>query len=280
MRESNLNMHVFCEPLHNELFLGIHREQHLEQCGHGYSTTNEYVEQEDKFLKGLRQMHPLIGDDVFTFRVNEVINYLKIFESLDKPVILQPNRMHFIISDIAKAFDCKVAHLIRHPLDVFNSVMFSSPKLKYLQKTFHLNPYALRLLRKANQYFVEEQCNFISRYFGLISDKTPYLNKYLYPKRYLLRRFLLAWTIANWYAVKEIEAANGMVVRYEDIVDGDALRNLASFSGLPIDATKVILHHRSIRKYSNKDLDLCYMVANQMGILDKFRYLVEKFNYI
>lgn len=279
MRERNPGMYVFCEPLHNELFLAIYREQHLRQCGHDYSTTNEYINQGQGFFKLLRQAHPLISGGVFTFKVDQVIKYFEIFDSLDKHVILQPNRMHFIISDITKAFDCTVAHLIRHPLDVFNSIMFSSPKLKYLQESFGLNPYALRLLKCPNQYFLDEQCNFISQYFGVMADCTLY-HKYLHPKRYYLERFLIVWTIVNWYAVGETDVVNGMVIRYEDCVAGDGLQKIANFAGINMETSKVKLHSKSIRKHSHKDLELCYMLAEKNGIMDKFKYLMARFSYV
>ncbi len=278
MRESNPDMYVFWEPLNNELFLEIHREQNMKLCEHGGYVTTEYITHGEDFLKSLRQTHPLIGEGVFTFKANEVIDYLKIFESLGKPVILQPNRMHFIISNISKTFDCKVAHLIRHPLDVFNSVMFSSPKLKYLQKTFGVNLYLLRLLKASNQFFLNEQCNFILHYFGLLPNKPN--NKYLHPKRYLLERFLLAWTISNWYAVAGIDSVSGMIVRYEDCVAGDGLQALSNFSDIQMISTKVKLHSQSIRKYTHKDLDMCYMLAEKVGILENFRCLMERFNYM
>jgi len=280
MRDSNPDMYVFCEPLHNELFLEIHREQSLKECGHGYPTTNEYVEQGGEFLKRLRQLHPSIGGRAYCFKIDDIIRYLKIFDSLDKPVVLQPNRMHFILSDVAKAFDCKVAHVIRHPLDVFLSVMFSSPKLKRVRSLFGVNPYELRLFRNPNPYFLDEQCNFISRYFGLRPARMSFLYRHLHPKIFYLKRFILVWTVTNWYAVTEIDASNGLIVRYEDIVSiENTLQYLASFAGIKIDSSKVKLHRNSISKYRDKDFDLCFMLADKMRIGDKFRYLVERFDY-
>lgn len=280
MRDSNPDMCVFCEPLHNELFLSIYREQELKQYGHGYPTTSEYVKQGDDFLKCLRQSHPTIGNDVYTFKVDEVIKYLKVFDSMDKHVILQPNRMHFILSAIARSFDCKVAHIIRHPLDVFLSVMFSSPKLKRVRNLFGFNPYELRLFRNQNPFFLAEQCDFISNYFGLLPARMALLKKYLHPKRYYLQRFILSWTVTNWYAVTEIDASDGMVIRYEDVViSNDSLRNLSTFAGIKINFSKVKLHSKSIGKYSNRDLELCFVLADKMRIGDKFRYLAQRFNY-
>jgi len=279
MRESNPTMHVFCEPLHNDLFYSIHVEQVLQQYSHGYSTTSEYLEQGEKFLTRLRQFHPLIGKAVYTHKVSEVIEYLKIFDSLDKPVILQPNRMHFIISNVADTFGCTVAHIIRHPLDVFLSLMFSSPKLKAFRSFTGMNPYLFRLIRNPNQYFLDEQCDFVSDYFGL--GRSPHLPyKYFRPKVYYLQRFILCWTLSNWYAVHEIDNVKGLIVRYEDIVSSeDTLQTLEKYSGIRFDPKKVKINKSYVKKYKKSDESLCFALAIKAGVGDKYRYLLERFNY-
>jgi len=280
MRESNPGMYVFCEPLHNNLFKEIYREQVLKQYGHGFSTTSEYLQVGDEFLKHLRQFHPVIGNEVYTFKIDDVTRYLKIYDSLDKPVILQPNRMHFIISDIAHAFNCKVAHIIRHPLDIFLSVMFSSPKLKYLRKLLGINPYLFRLIRNPNPYFLDEQFEFMLRYFGVGQMWKVAYDKYFLPKHYYLQRFIICWTISNWYAVNEIDKANGLIARYEDIVSGEnTLQRLENYSGVRFDPKKVNIHKKSIAKYKKGDIELCFNLAERMGIGEEFRNIMERFDY-
>jgi len=279
MRESNPDMYVFCEPLHNEFFKSLYREQILKQYGHSYPTTNEYIDRKDGFLKHVRRFHPLIGDEVYTFKVDEVIRYLEIYDSMNKPVILQPNRLHFILADIARAFNCKVAHIIRHPLDVFLSVIFSSPKLKHLRKLSGINPYFFRLLRNCNPFFLDEQCDFISRYFGTNQTQKSY-DKYLRSKRYYLQKFILCWTISNWYAVKEIDKENGLVVRYEDIIKREnSLHLLENYSGVRFNPWEVNIHERSILKYKKDDMKLCYHFAVKVGVGEKFIDIMRRFNY-
>ncbi len=279
MRDSNPDMYVFCEPLHNDLFNAMHREQVLNQYGHGYSTTSEYIALGEEFLTRVRQSHPLLGTDVYTYKVDEVVKYLNIYDSLDKPVILQPDRMHFLLSDIADVFDCKVAHIIRHPLEVFLSVMFSSPKLKTVRKLTGIDPCFLRLLHNSNPFFLEEQYDFICRYFGLLQTlNTPY-GKYIYPKRYYLERFIICWTISNWYAVNEIDKANGLIVRYEDIVSRseDTFQTLEEYSGVKFNPMNAKINTNSIKKYKNSDVSRCLFLAEKVGVLEKYRYLMERF---
>jgi len=279
MRESNPDAYVFSEPLHNELFYAIYLEQTLNQHSHGYPTTDEFVEQGEDFLNCIRQHHPLLGGDVYTFKGREVIEYLRIFDSLDKPVILQPNRLHFILSQVVQAFGCKVAHLIRHPFDVFLSVMFTSPKLKAFRESTGRNPYLLRVFRNPNQYFLDEQYNFISKFFGI--GKSLHLPcKFLKPKIYYLQRFILCWTLSNWYAVRETDKSKGVVVRYEDIVSSeDALQTLENYAGVRCDPTKVKIKSSFVKKYTKSDESLCLRLAMRAGIEDKYRYLLERFKY-
>lgn len=280
IRESNPNMYVFCEPLHNELFSSIYREQTLKEMSHGYSTTDEYVKQGDCFLKRLRESHPAInGDMVYSYSINNVANYLKIFNSLDAPSVIQPNRLHFILSDLAEIFSCKIVHIIRHPLDVFLSVMFSSPKLKKIRNLYGINPYLLRLFKNKNPYFLDQQCEFISHYFGIALPRMNPLVKYVFSKKFYLQKFILAWTIANWHAVLEVDKAKGLIIRYEDFNDKNMLNVLSEFGEIIIDSSKVKIHERAIGKFRSQDFSICHKIAKDIGIHKEFKALADRFNY-
>lgn len=280
MKDSNPDCLVYTEPLHNQLFLEIQKEEQSRgEFSHGYPVMGEYGDAGELFLKRIRQMHPCLDGGVYSFRIDDVLKYIEIFDSLDRPAILQPNRMHFILSDVAKAFDCNVAHVIRHPLDVFSSVMFSSPKLKYLRNRFKINPYWLRAMRNPNPYFLDEQCDFVSRYFGY-QTKIALFDKWVHPKEYYLKRFILSWTIANYYAAQEVDNVDGMIVRYEDIVTNpDTVKMLSEFSGVRFDSSEITVHRKSVAKHIKRDMSLCFALANKMQIADKFKFLVERFGY-
>jgi len=280
MHESNKDMYVFCEPLHNELFKSIYKENIQGQCSHGYSTTSEYLKHGEKFLKHLKKFHPIIGNNVYAYKADEVIKYIKIFDELDKPVILQPNRMHFVLSDIVHHFNCKAVHIVRHPMDVFLSFMFSSPKSKYFRKLSGMNPYFFRLIRNRNPFFLDEQSKFVSRYFGVLQNPMPAPYKYFYVKKYYSERFLLCWTISNWCAVNEIDEVGGLIVRYEDIVSkNNTLQSIARYSGVRFDSSKIKIYKQSVAKYKKSDMYFCFNLAEQLGIKKEFCYLIERFNY-
>lgn len=280
IRESNPDMHVFYEPLHNELFSSIYREQVLKEMSHGYTTTDEYIGQGEFFLKRLREKHPARnGNMVYLYDVHAIVEYFRIFSNMDKPVVLQPNRLHFMLSDLAEFFDCKVAHIIRHPLDVFLSILFSSQKLKGIRNAFGLNPYLLRLFKNNNPYFLDQQCEFISHYFGMPQPRMRSLLKYIYPKKYYLQKFIFCWTVANWHAVSEVEKSNGIVIRYEDFYNVKTLKTLSDFAKISLEPSVVKIHRNSISKFRSEDFLICYKYAKDMGIHDEFKFVVDKFDY-
>ena len=281
MQLSNTNKYVFCEPLHNELFRMVHNEQYGNIYGHNMSTTTEYTELSYDVLKKLKELHPNLGESVFTYNIRGVVEYLKIFESLERDVILQPNRMHFMLSDIHNYFGCKVAHIIRHPLDVFRSVMFSSPILKNLSKAIGVCPYFLRALKKEDPYYLISAYKFMWQYFGNESETSGLWHRLTKPRDYFMSRFILAWTLANWHAVKEIERVDGLVVTYEDIVTRpETLDLMERYSGTKFHNYDKVLRKDSIGRYRPREVDILMSIATKMGVGDKLSELLKRFKYM
>jgi len=123
------------------------------------------------------------GDEFFLVDRFEVVkDYLDaIHRSVD--TMLQPNRMHFIMSDVVKRYKCKAVQLVRHPADVYMDILNICGE----------NPGAFGM----------------DRYYDYL------LNKYGIEAKDHLEMFLIVWTFCNYEATKD---GNVEVWKFEDCV--------------------------------------------------------------
>ena len=124
LRSCNREYVVFYEPLHPQLekILSDYKAGRKIDKVHGKDLWAEYFEHGDAFLRTRNNLHTF-SKHTFPENNEQLFKYLDLFHNLAKPVILQPNRLHFHLGAVAERYGCKVFHVIRNPVDVYNSLI-------------------------------------------------------------------------------------------------------------------------------------------------------------
>ena len=95
-------LHLY-EPLHDKLFILLDDEGDKSSVLHGVPLWEDYFKVDTKTVHELRLKH---CDCTNLLRLQEIQRYLDAVDAIPQRLILQPNRMHYILR-----YDCKVLHL-------------------------------------------------------------------------------------------------------------------------------------------------------------------------
>lgn len=213
IKEANPDALHLYEPLHDKLFRLIEEEGSVM---HGTSLWDDYKKISPKPLNEMRLKH---RDCTNLFRLHDIQRYLDVINSIEGRVILQPNRMHFILKDVAQRYDCKVVHLTRAPADCFLG----------FAEIFAM--YGRNLTENYN-WWIDNICGFVTFF------KNQYeamVEKFHAPNvADFLDKWLVVWTYQNYYAVEQADGEEVITVSLEDIADGTGIEKIEDFSGLKL----------------------------------------------
>jgi len=284
IKQSNPEKLIFYEPFHNDLFLYLsnHKIGQIDKV-HNIPLWDEYLLQGKEFIDKLREKHPCINEP-FPIDASKVISYLDIFHNLQAQVVLQPNRMHFVLGKIAQYYNVPCAHIIRDPLDTYLDIINTYRQKRNREVVFIadiLRKFNLLPLRKA--FAMDKGLEFIFRYFGKpakwkdIAFKIRHYNDNL-------GIFVVNWVISNYQAINDLEKYNGLLIRYEKLVECpfEVFGELSEFSGIRFNerSSKIILKG-FIRRYNYKLVKKFERKITEYGVDREWNYIVKNagFNY-
>lgn len=233
--------YVFYEPLHPRLHLHIEKNKHSKEFSplHGQRIWNQYNEIPENVILNLLKSHPNTIDSNFISNKKILLDYLKVFDSMDEDIVLQTNRLHFHLDDIAKEYpNIKIIHLVRNPLDVYSSMkkasFKSNKRIKGLIKG---------LFQSNNVFFdIHKEYKWVSNRLGKDFERFFNWTKRI-KRKSVFEKFVVIYILANYYAIKSIEN-HGKVLTYEMLTNepNQTSRILSDFLGqeFRIDAGTII----------------------------------------
>lgn len=239
--------HLF-EPLHDNLF-GLLEEE--ENIMHGGSLFDGYKEISESVLSKMKIKH---ADSTNLYRFEECEPYLDVINSIDGDVFLQPNRMHFVLKDAARKYDCKAVHLCRNPADCF--LGFAEIFAMYGKD-----------LTKNYNWWIDNIYGFV----GFFNNQYESISaKFNAPKvTHFFDKWLVLWAYLNFYAALQSDGKRVQIVFFEDIVSGTGIDFVEKFGGVTfgnreiIDPDRVFLADDEFKEIVEKriqDLGLSDMV--------------------
>jgi len=200
-------IHLY-EPLHPDLFNILSKwTRGKEYPLHKLPVLDDYFDLPKQILDEMKKYHK---DFTNVFDPNEVFPYLDVINRwsnmVNRKIFLQPNRMHFILTDVAKKYNCPCIHIVRNPCDVF---------LSYFPKSLTENEQLIRAIIEgrvhesvyAGAFYLPVRYKAISERYG-----------FKVPENDWLAKFAVVWSIGNGEAVKAVwKYEKGTVVYYEDV---------------------------------------------------------------
>jgi len=220
MKKGNPNAIHLYEPLHDKLFLLIKEEgsafHKVESLWDGYQKLPK---------KTLLEMQMKHRDCTNLFCFADIEPYLDVIHAVDAEIMMQPNRMHFILKDMAQKYGCKVVHLCRKPADCF--LGFAEIFAMYGKDLTNNCSWWIENIY-GFVYFFEKQYEAIAQKFH-----APRADNFL-------DKWLVVWTYQNYYAAVQADNENVMFVFFEDVVDGDAIKRIEEFAGIKLGGAEII----------------------------------------
>lgn len=206
------SLHLY-EPLHDKLFRLMHEETNVL---HGLSVWDDYQKINPKTLNEMRLKH---GNYTNLYHFDDVKPYLDVINSIGNSIVLQPNRMHFVLEDVAQEYNCKVVHLTRGPADCFLGFV----------EIFAM--YGKNLTQDYNWWIdnIYGFVGFFQQQYAAIAEKfdAPRVTEFL-------DKFLVVWAYSNYYAVDQADGNRVMITSLEDVADGNGIEKIEAFSGLKL----------------------------------------------
>ena len=244
MKKSNPEMSCFLEPLHPNLLSEI--TKNTATSLHKFYPWSDYNKKDFKSIsKNYKLIHGKLkktGDDIIPTNFQEVKPLFDLFHNFKKNVILQPNRCHFILGDVANNYNCKFVHIIRNPINVWLSQTLTPPvkNRNLLRKIYR---FATKFMGKyGKNYFLMNYLpknKRVGKFFFGDSDYKLIAKKFNRPinEKDQLSKMLTIWTYFNYYAFTQVNNTNGMIVFYEDIVLNPKkwFEKISNFSGVKLD---------------------------------------------
>ena len=207
----------FYEPCYPKLGLVIRNEEAVQKTDplHGKKIWREYHRLDDSRRNDILRNHPntsgagIQNDPAF-------LNYIHQFHSIPEPVFLQTNRYHFFLDVVFKEFHIPVAHVIRNPIHVYESICaayFSSvsPAKKIIRRI--TQRYTMK-----NFFGLENEFDWIVRHTGFpLVIYNNWRLRHFSPPDYFTK-FVVVWIVSNYYALRSIEKNNGRLLIYEQLL--------------------------------------------------------------
>ncbi|AIG97476.1 hypothetical protein AFULGI_00006750 [Archaeoglobus fulgidus DSM 8774] len=245
LNESNPSYLCLYEPLSPHLFEDLTNPEKIVLHLHGFHPYKCYRHLNSQNLDEFQRIHKDIcqkfknyGDNI-PIHLSEVVELFDFLNNLEKDTIIQPNRCHFILSQLAQRYRCTFIHIIRNPIDVWIGQTLEPlvlvgnvkrAKLVYKFKNTFIGRYVLTKYLP-NREWVNGFA--INENFKLIKDIQFGLSRSLD----LLDKMLVVWTYCNYYAFKQADNERGMIVYYEEVTREPEkwLKIMTEFSGVNFD---------------------------------------------
>ena len=208
-------LHLY-EPLHDKLFILLDDEGDKSSVLHGVPLWQDYFKVDRKTVHEMRLKH---RDCTNLLRLQDIQRYLDVVDAIPERLILQPNRMHFILRDLAQRYDCKVLHLTRGPADCFLGFV----------EIFEMFGSALT---KDYNWWIDNICGFVTFFKNQYESMVMKFNAPLVTG--FLDKWVVVWAYQNYYAVDQADGKDVMAVSLEDITDGAGVQKIEDFTGLKL----------------------------------------------
>jgi len=190
--------------------------------------------------------------------------------------MLQANRMHFFL-DVAKDYNAKVIHIIRHPLDVFASMerVYEEDKKSKLRSTLKKMGKVYGF-QKLNSFDLDKEFKWINKHIGYPTYSESFVEKYFKEHDYF-GKFVVVWTISNYYALKNVEKNNGFWISYEEAVEKPerTFKKISKYLEIQYKESPKIKKKNSF-KFRKKDLEKLKRKVKEYGIEEEFNYVINK----
>jgi len=286
---------IFFEPLKHELAHEI-REEEIKKLKDPlqsiflwpeYNNLNEL--QRYKILRN----HPSTNK-FGIYNENAIINYLDKFNEISGKIALQTNRLQFFLDVPKKRYNAKTIHIIRQPLDVFESMLVAYNKEPKRALDYGKNPsksrYIIRTIGKKvlplerSMFEIDKDYKWILGHLGRPHNyKETLKSKYM---QKIFHKFVLVWTISNYFAIKQIKKNKGYLVIYEDLIKNpkkvkDEIEKSQNLSLSEYPEVK----KSNYNKFDPKKLIKLTKVVNELGIKEEFDFIIKEvkkkgFNYL
>lgn len=274
--KSNLKNHVsFYEPLHHRLGLIINTtiEGDIDDV-HQQRITDEYHRLSFDAKKKLLLNHPNTTLNGIQGE-RALLDYISLYNDMKSNVFLQTNRMHFYLDVVREEYDAKVIHIVRHPLDVYNSMKNTSFRdtgfKRFIEKFFKIR----------NMYELEKDFYWCLRHTGKPKGYYHSWKIRFFDSKFSFKKFVAVWIIANYYAIKTLEE-KGLVCAYEKILENPdkEFKRISDYLGVS-DFQSPDVKKGNCYKFSKKQADKFIKTTKEMGLEAELAYITKnlKVNY-
>ena len=277
----------FFEPLQEEIAVSIQREKKEKKKDALLKNFlwQEYLSLGEENLHKLLRNHPNVSE-YGIFNELSLKCYFDIINKLSKPILLQPNRLHFFLDFFKSEYNPKIVHVIRNPLDVYLSI-------RDVDKTVFINNgrknklkyYFGRLIRRIypsirirlGDFEVEKEYNWIVRHIGLpYSKENSWRIKFLH-KPSFFEKVVIIWVISNYYAIKSLNRFGGYLLVYEELLSSSnkVYKDLEENLFIKIKKRPHLLSNNSF-KFSKRDITQLKKVVSRYNLEEYFQFILQE----
>jgi hypothetical protein len=264
----------FYEPCYPLLGLVVRNEDSTKiQNLHGSTLWKSYQNLAEDVFEDLLRNHPN-PDKKGIQNDQALIEYLNIYHNMSSDSFLQTNRYHLFLSVIKREFNPITIHVIRHPLNVFDSIKKAysgnATGIKGLIKK-------LRMLVNVGDFFgnKSEFAYLIQRTGKPTSLYQNWNLKYFF-KPTFFERIIVNWTISNYAALKAIEKNGDKLVIYEELVSkpSEIFAELSETLGLNVSAPSQI---KNTKEEISKEASIKLQhTLRKFNLESEFEYIKSK----
>lgn len=274
LKTSNPDYVVFYEPLHPQLSMVLkkyfHAKDKIDKL-HGKELWEEYFEKGKPFIKERERNHTF-SKFIYPMNYRQLFNYIDVYQKLQENTILQTNRLHFHLKDAVKKYKIKAFHIIRNPIDVYNSLMvyYKNYAKWYMEIASYIKN---RHSPRSNTLKIKKNIEYTFCNYGI----PPYWGEKKKKLRILRRPFathLLSWILSNYFAIKDYKNSNIDIVIYEKLLSyPEKVQNMITsttdlaFNILPVKRKKI-----EMEVYKSPQI---VKTIELIGMKDEFNYILE-----
>lgn len=259
--ESNPKIKVFVEPLHPRAYYN--------QVGYSKNNPqpkerkNYLLLEDDKYIK-LRKKHFPINFNYFMFN-KKIKDYLKEFNQINSSVI-QTNRTHFYLEELANKYGGKYIHIIRNPLDEWKSFKEKNPsgksrKLPFKKELKRILNLGKNFPKNIGDFFYVVKFQFKKLKKSPKKSGPFYLNnefEKLFPEKKNIpgfEKFVLLWHKINYNVIKNLNKRNGKIIWYDDLINEPEkeFKEISKFLNIKLKKDREI-YKKSQFKFREKDI--------------------------
>jgi len=268
--KKNFQNFVFYEPLHPSLPNNIWFNDNIDYL-HQKDIWSDY--RELSFIEKLKicRSHPSAKADICS-NDSLLINYYNIYNNLDNDCGMQFNRAHFHLDIFHHTYKCPVVHIIRHPMDVYASII----RIIYVNQTIK-NKLLYIFYRKyilLNNFEVIRDYKWINKFIKQFNSSDKSIMAF-YRNLSFYEKFIIVWIMSNYFAIKSIENCNGLVIAYEELMNKPQKMASELFDHLNLGDLNIIENDIISSRYDHKREQI-----NFFNLIIKKHHLVNEYEYI